>query len=97
MVDETKTEAAEAPAAPGRKRKMRGIVRSNKMDKTVVVEVSRRSMNGKYRKYVKSRERYKAHDAENTYNIGDTVEIEATRPLSRGKRWTVIRLVTAAK
>lgn len=90
-----KNEAA-APE-PGIKRKLTGIVRSNRMDKTVVVEVSRRYVHRKYKKYVKARERYKAHDADNQYNIGDTVEIMEARPLSRDKRWTVTRLITAAK
>jgi len=80
-----------------RKRRLQGIVRSNKMDKTVVVEVSRRYVHRKYKKYVKARERYKAHDDTNQYNIGDTVEIMESRPLSKDKRWTVTRLITAAK
>ena len=86
-----------AATEPGIKRKLTGIVRSNKMDKTVVVEVSRRYVHRKYKKYVKARERYKAHDVDNQYNIGDTVEIMESRPLSKDKRWTVTRLITAAK
>ena len=78
------------------RRKLVGIVRSNKMNKTVVVEVMRRSVRSKYRKYVRSRERYKAHDEENTYFIGDTVEIQEHRPLSRDKRWVVTRLIRAS-
>ncbi|HHH29651.1 MAG TPA: 30S ribosomal protein S17 [Polyangiaceae bacterium] len=94
MADE-KNAAAEQ--APKNRRKLTGIVRSNKMDKTVVVEVSRRYVHRKYKKYVKARERYKAHDGDNQYNIGDTVEIMESRPLSKDKRWTVTRLITAAK
>lgn len=94
MADE-KTGTAEQPVA--NKRRLQGIVRSNKMDKTVVVEVTRRYVHRKYKKYVKARERYKAHDGDNQYNIGDTVEIMESRPLSKDKRWTVTRLITAAK
>jgi small subunit ribosomal protein S17 len=94
---DTEKKAAEAEQPVKRKRRLQGIVRSNKMDKTVVVEVSRRFVHRKYKKYVKSRERYKAHDDTNQYNVGDTVEIIESAPISKGKRWTVTRLITAAR
>ncbi len=72
------------------KRTMTGIVVSDKMDKTVVVEVQRRVMHAKYRKYVNRRKKYKAHDEENQYKINDSVIIEESRPLSRAKRWVAI-------
>lgn len=81
----------------GFRRKLVGIVRSDKMDKTVVVEVVRRYVHGKYHKYVKTRERYKAHDETNEYGIGDRVEIRENRPLSKSKRWVVTRLIAKAK
>ena len=85
-----------AKQASGFRRKLVGIVRSNKMEKTVVVEVIRNYVNGKYRKYVKARTRYKAHDPLNEYYVGDSVEIREHRPLSRGKRWVVTKLVRAS-
>ena len=78
----------------GFRRKMIGRVTSNKMDKTVTVEVIRNSRDTVYKKYVRQRERYKAHDPENAYRIGDRVEIQEHRPISRDKRWLVIRLVS---
>ena len=68
-----------------------------KADKTVTVEVVRRYVHGKYHKYVKTRERYKAHDETNEYNAGDRVEIRENRPLSKQKRWVVTRLIAKAK
>jgi small subunit ribosomal protein S17 len=94
MADKT-AEAAPASAAEkkGFRRKMVGVVRSNKMDKTVVVEVSRRTVDKKYKKYVKSRQRYKAHDEANEYWVGDRVEIRENRPISKEKRWVVTRML----
>lgn len=74
----------------------RGVVLSNKMDKTVVVEISRRYQHKKYGKFLKQRVRAKAHDAENKCNIGDIVVIEETRPLSKDKRWRVVEIAVAA-
>ena len=78
----------------GFRRKLVGRVTSNKMDKTVTVEVIRDSMDPVYKKYVRQRERFKAHDATNQYKIGDRVEITEHRPISRDKRWLVTRLVS---
>ncbi|HEY4106104.1 MAG TPA: 30S ribosomal protein S17 [Polyangiaceae bacterium] len=75
------------------RRKLIGRVRSDKMDKTVVVEVVRFKREGVYKKYVRVRKRYKAHDEKNEYKTGDRVEIVESRPLSREKRWAVARLV----
>ncbi|HTA91922.1 MAG TPA: 30S ribosomal protein S17 [Polyangiaceae bacterium] len=70
-----------------------GRVRSDKMNKTVIVEVTRFKREGIYKKYVRVRKRYKAHDEKNEFKIGDRVEIIESRPLSREKRWAVARLV----
>ena len=75
------------------KRRLVGRVASNKMAKTVVVEVTRYKMEPLYRKYVKVRKRYKAHDQNNTYTVGDRVEIVEHRPMSKHKRWMVSRLI----
>lgn len=78
----------------GFRRKLVGKVRSNKCDKTVVVEVVRNAPDPVYKKYVRARERYKAHDEKNEYKVGDRVEIQEHRPISREKRWIVTRLIS---
>lgn len=78
------------------KRTLIGRVRSDKMNKTVVVEVIRSKMDPVYKKYVRVRKSYQAHDEENAYRIGDRVEIIEHRPLSKMKRWKVINLVERA-
>jgi len=71
-------------------RKVRqGTVVSDKMDKTVVVRVERLVQHPMYRKYVRQRKKYKAHDPENSCRIGDQVDIIETRPLSKDKRWRI--------
>jgi small subunit ribosomal protein S17 len=77
----------------GFRRKLVGRVTSNKMDKTVTVEVIRDARDPVYKKYVRMRDRYKAHDETNQYKVGDRVEITEHRPISRDKRWLVTRLV----
>jgi len=67
-----------------------GRVVSDKMDKTIVVEVERRVLHPKYRKYVNRRKKYKAHDEGNTCKVDDVVVIRESRPLSRTKRWVVV-------
>jgi small subunit ribosomal protein S17 len=75
------------------RRKMVGRVISAKMQKTVVVEVVTHRRDPLYGKYVRSRSRYKAHDENKQFKVGDQVEIQEHRPISRDKRWLVIRLV----
>jgi small subunit ribosomal protein S17 len=70
-----------------------GVVVSNKMDKTVVVVVQRLVKHPQYKKYVKRRAKYKAHDEQNRCGIGDRVVIAETRPLSKDKRWRVRSIV----
>jgi small subunit ribosomal protein S17 len=89
-------EAAADGAEKSFKRRLIGRVKSDKMNKTVVVEVVRSKMDPVYKKYVRVRKSYQAHDEENTYRIGDRVEIIEHRPLSRMKRWKVINLVERA-
>ncbi len=76
------------------RRKIIGTVVSAKMTKTVVVEVIRRAMNPMYKKYVRVSSKYKAHDENNSYKVGDQVEIMEHRPISKHKRWLVTRLVS---
>jgi small subunit ribosomal protein S17 len=81
----------------GRPKSRVGVVKSNKMDKTVVVEVERRVRHAKYGKFVTRRMKYKAHDEQNACNIGDTVRIVETRPLSKDKRWRVAETLEAGR
>ena len=69
--------------------KKKGTVVSDKMDKTVVVAVVSFKTHTKYKKKYKSTKKYKAHDAENKYKVGDTVEIVPCRPMSKDKRYKV--------
>ena len=92
MSDETK-------AAPVRGyRKIReGYVVSDKMDKTVVVEVEDRVKHPKYGKVIRRTKKYKAHDAENACGVGDRVRLMEIRPLSATKRWRVAEILEKAK
>lgn len=81
-----------------RRRKIRtGKVVSNKMDKTVVVTVETLVRHPLYKKTVKKTSRLKAHDEKNECQIGDTVKIAETRPLSRDKRWRLVSILEKAE
>lgn len=75
------------------RKRMVGVVVSDKMDKTIVVVVNRLVQHPVYKKYVHRRARFKAHDEQNTARMGDKVEIIQSRPLSRTKRWRLSRVV----
>ena len=74
-----------------------GVVTSNKMDKTITISVERRVKHPIYSKTMKSSKKYLAHDEENSCNIGDTVRIMETRPLSKRKRWRLLEIIERAK
>jgi small subunit ribosomal protein S17 len=74
-----------------------GIVTSNKMEKSIVVSVERRVKHGKYGKFVKRTSTFMAHDEKNDCNIGDTVRITETRPLSKSKCWRLVEVVERVK
>lgn len=80
-----------------RQRTLIGKVVSNKMDKTVVVQVENRVKHPIYGKIIIRTNKYKAHDENNQYNEGDTVEIAEGRPISRSKSWRVVRLIEAVR
>lgn len=82
--------------ADERKRIMTGRVFKDKMDKSIVVEVRRRVADPRYKKIVTRRSRYMAHDESNECKVGDIVEIKEHRPLSRNKRWVLVRVLTKA-
>jgi len=72
---------------------MTGVVVSDKMDKTVVVLVNRLIKHPVYKKYIRRRAKFMAHDEQNSARMGDTVEIIQSRPLSKFKRWRLTRIV----
>ena len=73
-----------------------GVVTSNRMEKSVVVRVDRIVLHARYRRYVRRSATFMAHDEKNQCNVGDTVEIVETRPLSVRKRWRVRKIVRSA-
>jgi small subunit ribosomal protein S17 len=74
-----------------------GIVVSNKMDKSITVDVKRKEKHPKYGKFVNKSKRFLAHDEENTCDIGDTVKIMEIRPLSKRKTWRLVEIVEKVK
>ena len=74
-----------------------GVVFSNKMDKTVTVAVKWKEKHPIYGKFVNKTKKFHAHDEKNDCNIGDTVRIMETRPLSKTKRWRVVEILERAK
>lgn len=81
----------------GQRKQFIGRVVSNKMDKTIVVEIERLMMHSLYKKSVRRRKRFKSHDEKNECSIGDIVKIEETRPLSKNKRYRVVDIIEKAK
>lgn len=73
------------------KRQLTGTIVSNKMQKTVVVRVERKKLHSKYKKRYRIHKKYKAHDEKKEYKVGDKVLIEECQPLSKEKRWRVIK------
>ncbi len=84
-------------AARGYRKVRRGYVTSDKMDKTIVVEVEDRVKHPLYGKVIRRSSKIKAHDENNTAGIGDLVVISETRPLSATKRWRLVEIVEKAK
>jgi len=80
-----------------RKTEFVGIVTSDKMQKTIVVEITTRKLHPLYKKYVKRSKRVKAHDENNEAHIGDTVRVIESKPISRDKRWRLVEIVERAK
>lgn len=74
-----------------------GVVTSNKMDKSIVVTVSRKMMHPKYGKFVNVSKKFMAHDDKNECGIGDSVRIMEIRPLSKQKRWRLVEIIEKAK
>ena len=79
--------------ARGFRKRLQGVVKSDKMDKTVTVTVERLVKHPRYKKYVRRKNTFMAHDPDRAAREGDVVGIESTRPLSRRKRWRLVRVV----
>jgi small subunit ribosomal protein S17 len=90
-------EQAAGVSKPRQRQTKIGRVVSDKMQKTIVVEVERRVQDARYDRTVKRTSRFMAHDEERAAKVGDTVRIEETRPLSRNKRWRLREVVEKAK
>ncbi|MEJ5375623.1 MAG: 30S ribosomal protein S17 [bacterium] len=80
----------------GHRKTLVGTVVSDKMDKTVVVKVERLTVHSKFKKYVRRRKKYKAHDEKGECRVGDRVMIIETRPLSKDKRWRFFKMIEKA-
>jgi small subunit ribosomal protein S17 len=95
---ESVAESATAPSAPPRHRRQEkvGLVTSDKMQKTVVVRVERQVRHRKYKRYIRRRTKFMAHDEVGAH-IGDIVRIIETRPMSARKRWRVVEIVQKAR
>lgn len=74
-----------------------GVVSSNKMEKSIVVSAAKRTKHPMYGKFVLKTKKYVAHDETNDCNVGDTVRIMETRPLSKSKRWRLVEILERAK
>lgn len=80
-----------------KRKQLIGKVISDKMDKTRVVETERKERHRLYKKVITKRVKFKVHDEKNETKVGDVVEIRETRPLSREKRWCLVRIIERAK
>ena len=89
--------AGEGGPARGYRKIREGLVISDKMDKTVVVEVEDRVKHRKYAKVIRRTRKYKAHDGDNACGVGDRVRLMETRPMSSTKRWRVTEILEKAK
>jgi small subunit ribosomal protein S17 len=74
-----------------------GRVTSNKMDKSIVIAVERKVKHPIYKKFLKKTSKFMAHDEKNEANIGDMVEVMETRPLSKNKKWRLVKIIERAK
>ena len=90
------TDNSQASDERGTRRTIVGTVTSNKMDKTIVVSVTRRVRDARFHKFLTRRLKYKAHDEKNVGKIGDLVELVEARPMSKTKRWRLLRTIKNA-
>ena len=88
---------AEKEIKRGNRKERTGLVVSDVQNKTIVVEVTRRTAHTLYKKVVKSKKKYTAHDENNDAKVGDMVKLVETRPLSKNKRWRLIEIISHAE
>ena len=88
---------AEKEIKRGNRKERTGLVVSDVQNKTIVVEVTRRTAHKLYKKVVKSKKKYTAHDENNDAKIGDMVKLVETRPLSKSKRWRLLEIISHAE
>lgn len=91
------TDTATTQRQRGERKLRQGVVVSDRMDKTVVVRIERRTTHPLYRKTITRTEKLHAHDETNDVHVGDRVRVAETRPLSKSKRWRVVEVVERAK
>jgi small subunit ribosomal protein S17 len=91
------TETKTTSKGPAPRKTFVGVVKSNKMNQTIVVTVERMVKHPEYGKYIKRTTKLYAHDPENTCKIGDRVMVMSTRPLSKLKRWRLVEVIERAK
>ena len=93
----TETTSTSSTDSRGKRRLIQGLVTSAAMDKTVVVTVIRRIRDKHFHKFVNRKVKYRAHDEENNCRTGDKVELIASKPYSKTKRWRVVRTIEKAR
>ena len=93
----TETTSTSSTDSRGKRRLIQGLVTSAAMDKTVVVTVIRRIRDKHFHKFVNRKVKYRAHDEENSCRAGDKVELIASKPYSKTKRWRVVRTIEKAR
>ncbi len=94
--EQTEAAASSGAAERGTRKSLQGVVVTDGSDKTVVVQVERTTRHTLYHKIIRKRKKYHVHDEGNQAKIGDKVEIMGTRPLSKLKRWRLVRIIEAA-
>jgi small subunit ribosomal protein S17 len=78
----------------GNRKERSGVVVSDVQNKTIVIEVTRRTTHPRYKKVIKVKKKYTAHDEQNEAKIGDTVRVVETRPISKAKRWRLLEIIS---
>jgi len=81
----------------GNRKERSGVVVSDVQNKTIVIEVTRRTTHPRYKKVIKVKKKYTAHDEQNEAKIGDTVRVVETRPMSKAKRWRLLEIISHAE
>jgi len=81
----------------GNRKERTGLVVSDVQNKTIVIEVTRRTPHPRYKKVIKVKKKYTAHDEQNEAKIGDTVRVGETRPISKAKRWRLLEIISHAE